>query len=174
MSCYLEVCKIRLENALERICWYFRATWGLLWKAVLQHKKQVAPSLLCKTAVFSRSYPGAQGNWLLQSLLPSSFYTFAEWVNKEKSLWNCGSLALSRVSALTWKFVFLAQVVWCNMDRSCFLLSSSLSLLLAAGMFSPISFHPSPVACSDRQHKGRDGESGLISSCVYGGPLPWS
>lgn len=52
-----------------------------------------------------------------------------------------------------------------NMGGFWFSLSSSLSLLLLG---CSLLFPPSAVVCSNRQHKGRDGESRLISSCAYG------
>lgn len=78
-------------------------------------------------------------------------------------LWQLDFVSCAVV--LTWKFVFLSELAWWNMGRFWFSLSSSLSLLLLG---CSLLFPPSAVVCSNRQHKGRDGESRLISSCAYG------
>lgn len=85
-------------------------------------------------------------------------------------LWQLGFVPCA--VDLTWKFVFLAEVVWCNMDRFWFLFSSLSLLLLGCSLLPPFVF-PQWRALTDSTREGMESQGWCCLLCLWG-PLPWS
>lgn len=177
MSSYQEVCKMCLENALEKICWHLKATCGLLWNAKYcgtKHKWH----LLCsaKHWCFQVHTLGLRVTWTASTSLPAPFlhlvHILHTWrLGKQRKAftkWHLGFL--SWAVALTWKFVFLVQVVWCNIDFSvCCRLLWAFCCWDALSYFL-LSFH-SGMLWQTAQGKGWGVRADFLLRLW--GPVPW-